>query len=634
VRVLAALAAALLLVVAIAAWWLPRWLAGPDARDRLLAAARDATGRDVACDALSLALFPPRLVAKGVRIGDAAAPLVNAERVDLRLDPRPLLARRLVVESLALDGVAWRVARTKDGVELPWKRAGSDAAPPSAAGAATAGGSRALQLDVAEIAIRNSRLVWDDTAVAPPVRVELADVAGEAHGAGPGTALALTLNGTLTSGGTLRLARDRAVPGAPDLTATLDGVDLAILAPYFGKGLALAGRVGGTITARGPADALDALDAALEVADAQVRAGDVLAQGPVGVRASLRGALEALAGTFELDATRADLSAYGGAFRKPPGAPAKAAGNLVRDAAGKLGVDGVRVKIEHMNGKADVGIDGTFTADASQLRSDDLVAHVGGQPVAVALRVDGFDADPHHRAHVATKDVDARALLAALTGRGDLLEGPLTLDAELAGPLGARAVPGLAGTVDLAVGPGRIPSVSPLGDAIAALDRVAQVGTALNRKKTERRLAPFLTDRFESLGGRFEVGGGHARTDTLVVRYPGYRLELRGSIGLADQGLDARGRLVLDPAIEAALAEGQVRAGAGPRAIEIARVGGTVSHPKLELDQAGALAFAATLALAQKRDDWERKLDRSLGAGKGGEVLDALDGILGRKGRQ
>jgi hypothetical protein len=176
--------------------------------------------------------------------------------------------------------------------------------------------------------------------------------------------------------------------------------------------------------------------------------------------------------------------------------------------------------------------------------------------------------------------------------------------------------------------------VSPLGDAIAALDRFAEVAAALNRHKTERRLAPFLGDRFESLGGRFEIGGGRARTDALVVRYPGYRLELRGAVGLADQGLDARGRLVLDPAIEAALADTDVAPGGGSRAIEIARVGGTVSHPKLEIDQAGAVAFAATLTLAQKRDQWERKLDRSLGNGKGGEILDALDGILGKKERR
>ena len=56
-----------------------------------------------------------------------------------------------------------------------------------------------------------------------------------------------------------------------------------------------------------------------------------------------------------------------------------------------------------------------------------------------------------------------------------------------------------------------------------------------------------------------------------------------------------------------------------------------LAEPKLEIDQAGAIAFAASLALAQKRDKWESKLDKALGPGSGGALLDALDGLLGGK---
>ena len=127
-RGLLALALALVVAFAVAAWLVPRWLAGEGARERLLAAARDATGRDVALDSLALAFFPPRLVATGVRVGDASAPLVAAERIDLRLDLALLLSRTLVVESLALDGVTWRVPRTEQGVALPWKTEGAGTA--------------------------------------------------------------------------------------------------------------------------------------------------------------------------------------------------------------------------------------------------------------------------------------------------------------------------------------------------------------------------------------------------------------------------------------------------------------------------------------------------------------------------
>lgn len=636
-RAAVALVVALAIAAALAAWLVPRWLAGEDARARLLAAARDATGRDVDAGGLGFALFPPRLVAQDVRVGDAAAPLVTAESVDLRLDAGQLLSRTLVVESLALEGVTWRVARTRDGIELPWKgdapKAAIEASP---AATAAAGAASGLRLAVARITLERSLLVWDDAAREPPVRIEVRDVTGEARGAGPDAPLALTLTGALASGGTLRIERDPSRPDAPDLELTLDGVDLAALAPYLGKDLALAGRVAGTLRARGAARSLEALDASLEVSEASVRAGDVDAKGPVGIQASLSGAIESLTGSFELDATRAELSAYGGAFRKPPGAPAKATGRLVRDASGRLGVDGVRVKIENMDGNASLALEGTFFADATRLRSEDLVLRVGGQPVAIALAAEALDTAPRHRTRAVARGVDARALLAALGGGSAVLEGPLSLDADLAGPLGAQAAEALAGAISLAVGPGRIPDLSPLGATIDLLDRYPEVGRALNRKKTERRLAPFLGDRFESIDGRFAVADGRARTDALVLRYPGYRLELRGSVGLADRALDAKGRLVLDPALEAALAgEDAGGASGGPvRVIEIARVGGTVERPKLQIDQAGAIAFAASLTLAQKRDKWERKIDKALGNGKGGEILDALDGILGKKERR
>jgi len=114
-RVALALGAVLLLALGAAAWLLPRWIESDAFREVLVGAARDATGRDVAWHDLSLALFPPRLVATQLRVGDAAAPLVLSERVDMRIAVAPLLARVVLVESLALEGVSWRVVRSADG---------------------------------------------------------------------------------------------------------------------------------------------------------------------------------------------------------------------------------------------------------------------------------------------------------------------------------------------------------------------------------------------------------------------------------------------------------------------------------------------------------------------------------------
>jgi hypothetical protein len=658
-RVLLVLGALLAVVLLAAALLLPRWLAGDDARERLLSAARDATGRDVAVDDLTLALFPPRLVASGVRVGDAAAPLVTARDVDLRVRLGPLFAGALVVESLSLEGVVWRISRTAGGIELPIPAPDAKAAvaPAAAASGAPADASGSLRFAAERIGLRDSQIVWDDAVATPPVRIEVNDVVGEARGVDPAEPLVFDLAGTLAGGGTLRVASG---PGgdAPDLEATLTGVDLAPFAPYLGKDLALGGRVDGTIRARGRAESLEALEADLQIADAKVRAGDVVAEGPVGVQARLAGALSALTGSFSLDATAATLDAYGGVFRKPPGAPATATGRLVRDANGKLSVDGVRVQIKNMDGKLDatpgawrfeaqpfdlgaflgakhgpLALAGALVGGGGALRSENLVATVGGQPVAIAVHAAGLDAQPHHHVTIAAQAVDANALLTALTGEADAIEGPLTLRADLAGPLGANAVAALAGEADLAVGAGRLPGVSPLRAALDGLAKYRQAADVLDPARAQQSLAPYLGDRFESITGRFAIGEGRARTDALVLTYPGYRLELRGKIGLADQSLDAKGRVVLEPALEAALANRPVDAGGDGRQIEVAKVRGTLSDPKLEIDQAGAIAFAASLALAQKRDKWERKLDEALGDGSGGALLDALDGILGKKQR-
>ena len=212
-----------------------------------------------------------------------------------------------------------------------------------------------------------------------------------------------------------------------------------------------------------------------------------------------------------------------------------------------------------------------------------------------------------------------------------MIEGPLTLRADLAGPLGANAIAALAGGAELAVGPGRLPGVSPLRAALDGLAKYREIADVLDPARAKQSLAPYLGDRFESITGRFAIGEGRARTDALVLTYPGYRLELRGKIGLADQSLDAKGRVVLEPALEAALANRPVDVAGESRRIEVAKVRGTLAEPKLEIDQAGAIAFAASLALAQKRDKWERKLDKALGEGSGGALLDALDGLLGNK---
>jgi hypothetical protein len=297
--------------------------------------------------------------------------------------------------------------------------------------------------------------------------------------------------------------------------------------------------------------------------------------------------------------------------------------------AGRVALDGVRLRPA---GRAPIALRGALVGQGASIASEGLVAIAGGQRIALRLRADKLDGAPRHHLQLDTQNADARALLEALTGKPDLLEGPATIAADLAGPLDATALAGVAGGIDLAVGAGRIPRVSPLRAAVDGLAGHSESARLIDRKRAEVSLAPYLGDRFESITGHFSVGGGRARTDALVLRYPGYQLELRGSVGLVDQSLDLAGRIALEEKVLTALAERPPEAsGGGTRVIEVARVRGTAAEPKLEIDRAGALAFAASFALAQRREKLERKLDKKLGEGSGGAILDALDQLLGKK---
>jgi hypothetical protein len=603
---LRALAVAVVLALAAAGvlgWMLASFLRDGGAAERVRAAVRDATGRELAWSDVAVGFWPPRVALRDARLGAETDELsVAAQTVTLQLALAPLLRREVVV----------RRATAEDAT-----------------------------LRAVPIVLEGVRAEADGFDGAPDLRVR---AAGALFGG------RFEASGQVTRDGVIRA-----------LDATLADVDPGPLAPHLARDLALAGRVAGKVTARGPATALEALDADLAIAEADVRAGKIGATGAVAVKARLAGPPRALVGDFDLDATAATLSAYGGAFVKPPGAPATASGRLVRDAEGRLGVDAVRLQIKNMSGTAtgspgawrldlapfdvarflDLGrgpfeLRGSLRGDANGAYSEGASLAIGGQPVAVVWSADLASAPGRQKLHLAAQGADARALAAAL-GAGDaVIEGAVSGDASLEG----ASLDALAGRVDASIGAGRIPGVSPLRQALDGLARYDDVVRVLDREDAERALAPHLGDRFESLIARLDVSGGRAETrralgwEALVIDYPGYRLALRGSIGLADRALDAKGRVVLEPALEAALAGRPVDPDAAPRVIEIARVGGTLDEPKLEIDQAGAVAFAATLALAQRRDKWERELDDALGEGSGRALLDALDGFLGDKKKE
>jgi len=561
-RVLLAVLAVVLVAGAALALWLPRYVASPRFDARLRAAASSAIGREVGWRALSVGLIPPRVIASDAHVGAGEAPALQAERVELRLALLPLLSRTLLADSLALDGLSLQLVRDTAGIE--W---GEPAAAPAAASGEPRSESRGLALAVRSLRVGSARIAFTDRTVAPPASIGLTDVAATARSAGPGAPVDLELAGHVSAGGELRGAGQLQPSGPLDLTLTLEDVGLAPFAPWLGRSLRLGGSASGQLRARGPWRTPDRLDAELHVGDADLQVGEVGLRGPVDAHAML----EHEQGSFSIDATRAEL-VYGGAFRKPPGAPATADGRFAPQPDGRLGVEAVKLSIKNMGGEGSLA--------------------------------------PGARVRIA-------------------LEAPAWLDADLESLLARPEAPlaGARGRVAFATGRGRFPGISPLRLAFASLGRVGVAAQAL--AAGQRKLEPFEGDRFDSLSGSFQIAEGRAHTDDFALRYPGYALGLRGWLGLVDQRLELTGSLSLSESVRVAL--GSDGSG-GPRVLPLARVGGTVSDPKVEIEPDAALALASDLALGGRRGKLERKLDRRLGEGSGRQILDALGGILQRSG--
>jgi hypothetical protein len=106
-RVAAAVALLLVAAAVVLALLLPLAIASDVARDAIQSAARTALARDVRYGELDLGLFPPLLVMRSVAVAADSAqapPLLEAERVTLRLAELPLRTRTLRIEATVADG--------------------------------------------------------------------------------------------------------------------------------------------------------------------------------------------------------------------------------------------------------------------------------------------------------------------------------------------------------------------------------------------------------------------------------------------------------------------------------------------------------------------------------------------------
>jgi hypothetical protein len=568
---IAAVVAVVLVVALIAlALLLPNVLASDAVRGQIQAAADGVLGREVRYAALDFGLFPPSLQAVDVAIAGASAespPLIEAERVALRVALLPLLTRTVVLDSLVVHGAAAHLVRTEDGIQLP--RPPPAQSPPAAraepSAAAAAEGAFAVDLAPAGFELRDATVVLEDRSVTPPVIWEARNVALHARGAALDGPVDFDLSLDLASGGRIAAAGSATLAGEIDVQVELDAVGVAPVRPYLDPGR----------------------------------------------------------GTFDIDATAAEIR-YGEMFKKPPGDAATVKGNIVTESDGTPGVDDVHLKIRnfkasarvstgrrirvvatappfdldgwevlilalagyqltglvridelevmtsplevrgslHLDGvtavipdRGPVRIDGALVGAGDVIDTVGLAIGAADEVIAVDGSIRELDREVRYRVHVGAAAADTNRLVSTFTSKRDFVYGLLTLEGDVHGTVAGERPPleALAGSVRIDIGKGRLRGVSMLQlafDRLRVLGSVAQVATRLF---TGSDLERFYGDDFREIRGTFDFQGGVARTDDFRIVYRDYTVDLRGTIRLRDLGIDMTGRITIGESIGAAL---------------------------------------------------------------------------------
>ncbi len=360
-KVLVAFVVLILLAVAGLAFVLPGLVSSEAVQGRIADAAREATGREFRYADLGFGFFPPRLrLSEPSLSGEAASdpPFMEAREVSLQLALWPLLARSVVLENLVVEEATLRLVRDADGIRLPEPPAEEAPADPAPSEGGPSSGKEedsGVSLAVEEVALRGSRIVLEDRTVAPAATWDIEDLDATARLSLTGPA-EIDVDARVEGGGFALDGTADLEASTADLEAKLDGIGLAALAPYLDDGRSVAGALSGTVGVRG-AFATPEIAADLDVAESVVRIGDVDLRGPLALRANLRGG-DALSGTFDVDATAAELDAFEGAYRKPAGRSANVKGRLVPREDGGLTVDDVELKIHNVDARGKVDVDG------------------------------------------------------------------------------------------------------------------------------------------------------------------------------------------------------------------------------------------------------------------------------------
>jgi len=364
---------------------LPRLVGSDAARARIQEVARETTGREIRYGELDFGLVPPRLVVKDPEVkgeSDDSAPVFQAAGLELEIALPALLGGQLVVDSLVVEGGKVRLLRTPEGVELPGEAAAAEArkafvaahpsskwskcweSEPSADATAssreespgTGGGDdeeSGFAFAVRQVALRDSRVLLEDQSVSPPVLWELDDVIGTASGESVGDAIDFEIEGSLASGGSVQAKGEAEFGGPFRIDFQLEDVVLAPLAPYLSKGQRVRGAASGTVATLRTEQETERVSVDVVVRGGELAVEDLVVRGEMKILANLGEGFGDAAGSFQLDATDAEVE-YGVLLRKGRGTAATATGRIVTGPDGEIGLQDTEVKIENFEAEVQV----------------------------------------------------------------------------------------------------------------------------------------------------------------------------------------------------------------------------------------------------------------------------------------
>ncbi len=646
-------------------------------REPLQQQASAALGREAKLGAISLALFPlPAVRVSDIRIagpGPKDPPLAEIAELRLRVAILPLLARKVVLRALEIDGAR---------VHIPFDKSGRPILPGPAAASAKSGPSSDSkagdpETPAAGLALAVDRIAIDDARVeVGPWLIENASVSGQLSLDGTGTfRVGLDLPGL----GELRNAEiELAGLTGPALEISAQGeffADLAPLRARFGLSQEISGRARGEFELELAGSELRTAKANVDVPDLLVRSGDLVISGPARAHAVLGESY-----SFDLSDTRVEKT---GVFAKPKRTPLSVTGILgrepnlsaVREALLKIGKNVIPLGLDLASSPMHVQVrrsaidlaalrellppdrpplSGSFHVEALDIQIDPLritgnaaldqletklehgpirvsgpvrglgklvalengSAVIGDQTIAISASYDlesGAIAASYD-----TANTQLSALLAALSGRSEV-DGTLLANGKLTAA--SPDIAALAGTGRIDIRPGRIQGFSLAKSLLGTFAELPGVAASVSGVDLSR----YDDERFERLTADYQIAGGRVSTENLELAYQNMTAFLHGSVGMSDRSLDLAGRVVLTREADAELA-GARRA--KERVIPIAHITGTLDAPRVELDQ----KTLAALALAYGGNDKTReKIDKALGPGAAEAVEGFLGGLLGGK---